>query len=202
MADVSQSKSTGSGAVPPADFNDSDACTWQTVEQAAVALALSVRTVNRHITSGKLKSRLYQGRREVLIELPDAAATDESSTASVSRTPNWNSVAQPEPLSAKADQSVSASNAEPAYPSTPDPHVTAEQPASVFNTYDMENVIVRRQAITAYQTLALKAEGQLQAARKTARGFDPDRLPDSRGSRRHNLDRRTYDTCARHCGAS
>lgn len=40
---------------------------WQTIEQAAVTLGLSVRTVNRHITAGKLESRLFEGRREVRI---------------------------------------------------------------------------------------------------------------------------------------
>lgn len=45
--------------------------TWQTIEQAAVTLGLSVRTVNRHISSGKLASRLTDGRREVLISAPD-----------------------------------------------------------------------------------------------------------------------------------
>src|SRR5690349_11813643 len=45
--------------------------TWQTIEQAAVTLGLSVRTVNRHITGGKLQSRLFEGRREVLVSLPE-----------------------------------------------------------------------------------------------------------------------------------
>ena len=45
--------------------------TWQTVEQAAVALGMSVRTVNRHIAAGKIASRLEEGRREVLVSLPD-----------------------------------------------------------------------------------------------------------------------------------
>ena len=44
---------------------------WMTIEQAAVALGVSVRTVNRHINAGKLQSRLADGRREVLL---DAAA--------------------------------------------------------------------------------------------------------------------------------
>src|SRR3954471_19059602 len=42
--------------------------TWMTIEQAAVALGLSVRTVNRHINAGKLQSRLTEGRREVLMD--------------------------------------------------------------------------------------------------------------------------------------
>jgi excisionase family DNA binding protein len=47
-------------------MNDQQA--WITIEQAAVRLGLSVRTVNRHINAGKLQSRLEEGRREVLIE--------------------------------------------------------------------------------------------------------------------------------------
>lgn len=43
--------------------------TWLTVEQASVALRLSVRTVNRHIHAQKIQSRLNDGRREVLVRL-------------------------------------------------------------------------------------------------------------------------------------
>jgi excisionase family DNA binding protein len=46
----------------------SETSNWITIEQAAVMLGLSVRTVNRHIAAGKLQSRLQEGRREVLIE--------------------------------------------------------------------------------------------------------------------------------------
>jgi hypothetical protein len=45
--------------------------TWLTIEQAAVALGLSVRTVNRHIVAGKIQSRLNDGRREVLVDMPE-----------------------------------------------------------------------------------------------------------------------------------
>jgi hypothetical protein len=58
---------------------------WMTIEQAAVTLGLSVRTVNRHITAGKLESRLNDGRREVSIDLPQgraAAAAGAASTGS------------------------------------------------------------------------------------------------------------------------
>jgi outer membrane murein-binding lipoprotein Lpp len=41
---------------------------WMNIEQAAVTLGLSVRTVNRHINAGKLNSRLSDGRREVLMD--------------------------------------------------------------------------------------------------------------------------------------
>src|SRR5918911_636726 len=60
--------------------------TWLTIEQAAVALGLSVRTVNRHIAAGKIQSRLNDGRREVLVDMPEetevAAADDASDDAS------------------------------------------------------------------------------------------------------------------------
>ena len=62
--------------------------TWLTIEQAAVALGLSVRTVNRHIVANKIQSRLNEGRREVLVSMPDEPAdgsdvpTDVSSAAS------------------------------------------------------------------------------------------------------------------------
>jgi len=49
--------------------------TWLTIEQAAVALGLSVRTVNRHIVAGKLPSRLQDGRREVLVKVPADTAS-------------------------------------------------------------------------------------------------------------------------------
>src|SRR3954454_3103153 len=52
---------------------------WQTIEQAAVSLRLSVRTVNRHISAGKLQSRLTsEGRREVLVRLPDTPAAQRA----------------------------------------------------------------------------------------------------------------------------
>jgi hypothetical protein len=47
---------------------------WMNIEQAAVALGLSVRTVNRHINAGKLQSRLAEGRREVLMDGPSGGA--------------------------------------------------------------------------------------------------------------------------------
>src|SRR3712207_3699536 len=66
-----QSRSTH-GRVTMAD-------TWLTIEQAAVTLGLSVRTVNRHINAGKIQSRLQDGRREVLVRIPDEAADPDAS---------------------------------------------------------------------------------------------------------------------------
>ena len=52
--------------------------TWLTIEQAAVTLGLSVRTINRHINAGKLQSRLHEGRREVLVSLPTGGTSDSA----------------------------------------------------------------------------------------------------------------------------
>jgi excisionase family DNA binding protein len=61
--------------------------TWLTIEQAAVALGLSVRTVNRHITAGKIPSRLQDGRREVLVRTPaDKAQSVADAVSAVGRT--------------------------------------------------------------------------------------------------------------------
>jgi helix-turn-helix protein len=62
--------------------------TWLTIEQAAVTLGLSVRTVNRHINAGKIQSRLQDGRREVLVRIPDDAGeveADEETAATAAR---------------------------------------------------------------------------------------------------------------------
>ncbi len=48
---------------------------WQTVEQAAVTLGISTRTIARRIAKGELDSRLNSGRREVYICAPDFAAS-------------------------------------------------------------------------------------------------------------------------------
>jgi len=46
---------------------------WQTVEQAAVTLGISTRTIARRIAKGELDSRLSNGRREVYIPVPQGA---------------------------------------------------------------------------------------------------------------------------------
>jgi hypothetical protein len=56
---------------------------WQSVEEAAVTLGVSTRTLHRRISKGEVETRLENGRREVLVCLPDddpeeqTAATDE-----------------------------------------------------------------------------------------------------------------------------
>jgi hypothetical protein len=44
---------------------------WQSVEEAAVTLGVSSRTLHRRISKGEVETRLEDGRREVLVCLPD-----------------------------------------------------------------------------------------------------------------------------------
>jgi len=44
---------------------------WQTIEQASLTLGISTRTLHRRITKGDLETRLENGRREVLVCLPE-----------------------------------------------------------------------------------------------------------------------------------
>src|SRR3954466_13828421 len=44
---------------------------WQSVEEAAVTLGVSARTLHRRISKGEVETRLDNGRREVLVCLPD-----------------------------------------------------------------------------------------------------------------------------------
>jgi hypothetical protein len=44
---------------------------WQSVEEAAVTLGVSTRTLHRRISKGEVETRLESGRREVLVCLPD-----------------------------------------------------------------------------------------------------------------------------------
>jgi len=46
---------------------------WLTIEEAAVRLKTSVRTLQRKVSAGTIESRMENGRREVLIDVPDPA---------------------------------------------------------------------------------------------------------------------------------
>lgn len=46
------------------------ASAWQTMEEAALTLGVSSRTLHRRITRGEVETRLNHGRREVLVEAP------------------------------------------------------------------------------------------------------------------------------------
>lgn len=49
---------------------------WQTVEEAAVSLGISTRTLHRRLARNDLQTRMENGRREVLVCLPDSEPAD------------------------------------------------------------------------------------------------------------------------------
>jgi hypothetical protein len=130
---------------------------WQTIEQAAVSLRLSVRTVNRHMAAGKLQSRLNaDGRREVLVSLPDGPAEG----------------ANPSPFSdtLAADTPAEVSD-------NPAPAISAVPVPNTGSSLDPETVLALADsaaqkadmAVTAYQTLARLADTQVRQVRRQAR---------------------------------
>ncbi len=127
---------------------------WQTVEQAAVALGLSVRTVNRHITAQKLKSRLMDGRREVFV--PSA---DQPPLNTPTDVPNGS---VPTPQAADNDTTTSASSVS----IEPDSFLDLDTALAMADRKADRQVEL---AVRAYQTLTQTIEGQAQEARRTAR---------------------------------
>jgi hypothetical protein len=118
---------------------------WQTIEQAAVSLRLSVRTVNRHIAAGKLQSRLNEGRREVLVNPSDASA---AGVGAFERT-------ESKPPQASHTTVESASTVS----------VDAETVLALA-----DNAAEKAEmAVTAYQTLARMADTQMKQVRQNAR---------------------------------
>lgn len=59
---------------------------WQSVEEAAVTLGISTRTLHRRISKGEVETRLENGRREVLVCLPDEEVQFEPDTSDVTDT--------------------------------------------------------------------------------------------------------------------
>jgi hypothetical protein len=57
------------------------ATAWQTVEEAALTLGISSRTLHRRIARNEVETRLENGRREVLLTLPDVAPDAPSATS-------------------------------------------------------------------------------------------------------------------------
>src|SRR3982751_2351532 len=47
------------------------ATAWQTLEEAALTLGISSRTLHRRLAKGEFQTRLESGRREVLVSIPD-----------------------------------------------------------------------------------------------------------------------------------
>lgn len=165
---------------------------WQTIEQAAVTLGLSVRTVNRHITAGKLQSRLFEGRREVLIpptEDPPRIDRSPSSFASTSAREGQPARAELSPI-AEGDGSYvpntngqSVANGEPVG-SFIDPSAresfrqTVKAQVASDKSFDAQTMLALTDsiddkatlAVAAYQTLARSAEIQVQSLRRVAFG--------------------------------
>src|SRR3954463_10583733 len=56
---------------------------WQSVEEAAVTLGISTRTLHRRISKGEVETRLENGRREVLGCLADEEIQFEDEPADV-----------------------------------------------------------------------------------------------------------------------
>jgi hypothetical protein len=150
---------------------------WQTIEQAAVSLRLSVRTVNRHIAAGKLQSRLTsEGRREVFVSLPDVPAGETEAgdsapfaTAGAAFIPGAESSTSTAPPTAApigAPQEFSThSPSGSAY--TPIPGVSVD-PETVLALAD--NAAEKAEmAVAAYQALARVADQQATQVRRNAR---------------------------------
>ena len=170
--------------------------TWLTIEQAAVTLGLSVRTVNRHIVAGKLQSRLQDGRREVLVQTADKPAGN--STA-----PSAFASAAPSPATAPSDDSPFGAVLSPFAPDAPSVtgpaiagHATvtipppqhpsdrpADRPSDRVSdaphhpAIDTETVLALADnanekaelAVSAYQALARHTDQQFQHVRRSAR---------------------------------
>jgi hypothetical protein len=163
--------------------------TWLTIEQAAVALGLSVRTVNRHIVAGKLPSRLQDGRREVLVKLPadsPSASPFGQPSASPSRMDDSPFGAVLSPFASDAPSVTGPAIAGHATVTIPPPqparHDTVSPssdgpPDTGRTTIDTETVLALADnanekaelAVAAYQALARATDVQFQHVRRSAR---------------------------------
>jgi hypothetical protein len=82
------------------------ASAWQTLEEAALTLGISSRTLHRRITKNEVETRLTNGRREVLVTVPD-----------------------PEPAAPAAESPIHTSIAQGVGSSAPFSTMTIDQPA-------------------------------------------------------------------------
>jgi hypothetical protein len=165
--------------------------TWLTIEQAAVTLGLSVRTVNRHINAGKIQSRLQDGRREVLVRIPDDAADAEAdeetaTTAARSGASASRSAGAGAQQTGRFDETTDASDYRDGngygqssrHGASAVPHERDAGPAGGYDTsgHQMETMLAladnaadkAEMAVMAYQTLARTAEHQTQSLRRYA----------------------------------
>ena len=159
--------------------------TWLTIEQAAVALGLSVRTVNRHIVAGKIPSRLQDGRREVLVQTPADKTNPMSATRPAFDDSPFGAVLSP---FASDTPSVTgpaiAGHATVNLPPTHAPsHAMSDRPSDVAAEMsqgpgiDANTVLALADnanekaelAVAAYQALARATDVQFQHVRRSAR---------------------------------
>jgi hypothetical protein len=149
---------------------------WQTIELAAVTLGVSVRTVNRYISAGKLQSRMNDGRREVFVSLPDLPADAFAAlapgiapglAAGMGSIPNIGG--PPARLGHASSRDQSQQNAQnlpnpsAAPPLSPAPDHSSALVAMADNAADKAEL-----AVIAYQTLARRASDQAEATRKSS----------------------------------
>ena len=137
--------------------------TWETVEQAAVALGLSVRTVNRHISAQKLKSRLVDGRREVFVPGADQSPVSTESPASAT-----------DPITPPAPTSGGNTTSAEYIGAAETTHAVAHDVQSQRVNLDFETALAMADskaelAVSAYQSLTRSIETQAHIARRMAR---------------------------------
>lgn len=145
---------------------------WQTIEQAAVSLRLSVRTVTRHVAAGKLQSRLNDGRREVLVDTSTASSAAGGSSTAASPFADG-----PTAFAASGIPSDLADNTSVPTSAVSQFSQQQQQPQSTALTLDQETVLAladnaaekAEMAVTAYQALARVADTQAQQVRRNAR---------------------------------
>jgi hypothetical protein len=159
--------------------------TWLTIEQAAVALGLSVRTVNRHIVAGKLPSRLQDGRREVLVQTtPDKADAVSAASRTLDDSP-FGAVLSPFASDAPSVTGPAIAGhatvtiTPPSSPSSQTSDRMSDRTAdhSQQSGIDAETVLALADnanekaelAVSAYQALARATDVQFQHVRRSAR---------------------------------
>jgi hypothetical protein len=148
--------------------------TWLTIEQAAVTLGLSVRTVNRHMAAGELESRLQDGRREVRVTTPDDKSAASANRPSIDASP-FAAVLNPftDPPTGPAISGHATVTIPPPY-NTQSDRPSDEHSSSNFNAETVlalaDNAAEKAEmAVAAYQALARSTDTQFQHVRRSAR---------------------------------
>lgn len=86
------------------------ASAWQTLEEAALTLGISSRTLHRRLSRGEFETRLENGRREVLVVIPESVMEiPQADLADMADTSEDMSDAQDQPTEALADGGVELS---------------------------------------------------------------------------------------------